>query len=197
MGRQRQLPVYDNTEVASGVRDGDASCSSIYVPLSSERSSSSPPSPVFMPDGPAAPVAPFRPGTPSQHTEKTDTTDNWCRQDTSLTDVQHHAYAQYAELEANAKVNGRDPFLLPHLSETPQPISMSCQIYYYVPLRELMCKIWLDSIRPLRICACVKKHVLCGFFINEETDRQTDRYLSVCPFLRRGYSSQFGGDVNA
>ena len=25
MGRQRQLPVYDNTEVASGVRDGDAS----------------------------------------------------------------------------------------------------------------------------------------------------------------------------
>jgi len=25
MGRQRQLAVYDNTEVASGVRDGDAS----------------------------------------------------------------------------------------------------------------------------------------------------------------------------
>jgi len=25
MGRQRQLPVYDNTEVASGVRDGEAS----------------------------------------------------------------------------------------------------------------------------------------------------------------------------
>ena len=25
MGRQRQLPVYDNTEVASGIRDGDAS----------------------------------------------------------------------------------------------------------------------------------------------------------------------------
>ena len=30
--------------------------------------------------------------------------------------------------------------------------------------RELMCKIWLESIRPLRTCACVKKHVLCGFF---------------------------------
>ena len=25
MGRLRQLPVYDNTEVVSGVRDGDAS----------------------------------------------------------------------------------------------------------------------------------------------------------------------------
>jgi len=28
-----------------------------------------------------------------------------------------------------------------------------------------MCKIWLESIRPLRICACVKKHGLCGFFL--------------------------------
>jgi len=36
-------------------------------------------------------------------------------------------------LEANAKVNGRGPFSHPHPSETPQPISMSCQIYYYVP----------------------------------------------------------------
>ena len=34
------------------------------------------------------------------------------------------------------------------------------------PPRELMCKIWFESIRPLRICACVKKHGLCGFFIN-------------------------------
>ena len=36
-------------------------------------------------------------------------------------------------LEANAKVNGRGPFSHPHPSEPPQPISMSCQIYYYVP----------------------------------------------------------------
>ena len=43
------------------------------------------------------------------------------------------AVAQYAVLEANAKVNGRGPFSHPHPSETPQPISMSCQIYYYVP----------------------------------------------------------------
>ena len=43
------------------------------------------------------------------------------------------AVALYAVLEANAKVNGRGPFSHPHPSETPQPISMSCQIYYYVP----------------------------------------------------------------
>ena len=43
------------------------------------------------------------------------------------------AVAQYAALEANAKINGRGPFSHPHPSETPQPISMSCQIYYYVP----------------------------------------------------------------
>jgi len=33
------------------------------------------------------------------------------------------------------------------------------------PPRELMCKIWLESIRPLRICACVKNKIL-RFFIN-------------------------------
>jgi len=36
-------------------------------------------------------------------------------------------------LEANVKVNGRGPFSHPHPSETPQPILMSCQIYYHVP----------------------------------------------------------------
>jgi len=43
------------------------------------------------------------------------------------------AVALYAVLEANTKVNGRGPFSHPNPSETPQPISMSCQIYYYVP----------------------------------------------------------------
>jgi len=43
------------------------------------------------------------------------------------------AVAQYAVLEANAKVNGRGPFSHLHPSETPQPISMSCQIYYVAP----------------------------------------------------------------
>jgi len=43
------------------------------------------------------------------------------------------AVAQYAVLEANDKVNGRGPFSHPHPSVTPQPISISCQIYYYVP----------------------------------------------------------------
>jgi len=43
------------------------------------------------------------------------------------------AVALDAVLEANAKVNGRGPFSHPHPSETPQPISMLCQIHYYVP----------------------------------------------------------------
>jgi len=43
------------------------------------------------------------------------------------------AVAQYAMLEANAKVNGRGSFSHPHPSKTPQLISMSCQIYSYVP----------------------------------------------------------------
>ena len=36
-------------------------------------------------------------------------------------------------VEANVKVNGSGQFSHPHPSKTPQPISMSCQIYYYVP----------------------------------------------------------------
>ena len=46
----------------------------------------------------------------------------------SRTDRRHHAV-----LEANAKVNGRGPFSHPQPSETPQPISMSCEIHHYVP----------------------------------------------------------------
>jgi len=53
-----------------------------------------------------------------------------------------------------------------HPSETPQPILMSYQIILLRLPRQLMCKIWLEPIRPLRICACVKKHVLCGFFLS-------------------------------
>jgi len=50
------------------------------------------------------------------------------------------AVAQYAVLEANANVNGRGPFSHHHPSETPQPISMSCQIYYYIPPRSWCAK---------------------------------------------------------
>ena len=32
------------------------------------------------------------------------------------------------------------------------------------PRRESMCKIWFESIQPLRICACVKKTRLCVDF---------------------------------
>ena len=47
------------------------------------------------------------------------------------------------------------------------------------PPSELMCKIWLESIGPLRICACVKKHGLCGFFLLT----YLSIYLSVCYFV--------------
>jgi len=36
-----------------------------------------------------------------------------------------------------------------------------------------------------------EKHVLCGFFINISI------YLSIRPFFRRGYRSQFCGDIHA
>jgi len=48
------------------------------------------------------------------------------------------AVAQYAVLEAiqaNAIVNGRGQFLHPHPSETPQPISMSSNIWLCLPQR--------------------------------------------------------------
>ena len=69
---------------------------------------------------------------------------------------------QYAVLEANAKVNGRSPFSHPHPSETPQPISMSCPIYYYVP-QDL---VGIDSaVTDLRMRE--KKHDFVWiFFIN-------------------------------
>ena len=49
----------------------------------------------------------------------------------------------------------------------PKPLNQfRCHVKYItMSPRELMCKIWLESIQPLRICACVKKHVLCGFFL--------------------------------
>ena len=73
------------------------------------------------------------------------------------------AVAQYAVLEANAKVNGRGPFSHPRPSETPQPISMSCQIYYYAPKRvDVQNLVGIDSaVTDLRMR---EKHFLCGFF---------------------------------
>ena len=57
------------------------------------------------------------------------------------------AVAKYAVLEANAKVNGRGPFSHPHPSETPQPISMSRQIYYYFPQRvDVQNLVGIDSV---------------------------------------------------
>ena len=58
------------------------------------------------------------------------------------------------------------------------------------PPRELMSKIWLESIRPLRMCACVKKNTVCvDFFINISI------YLSIRFFVEA--TGQFWDDFNA
>jgi len=105
-----------------------------------------------------------------------------------LTTVRHLsrvcAVAQYAVLEASAKVNGRGPFSHP---TPPKALNrFRCHV------RELMCKIWLESIRPLRICACVKKTRFVWIFLINISIR-----LSVYPFLLCGYRSQFWGDFYA
>jgi len=70
------------------------------------------------------------------------------------------AVAQYAVLEANG-TGQISPS--PHPSETL--IQFRCLANYItMSPRESMCKIWLESIRPLQICACVKKHVFVWIF---------------------------------
>jgi len=74
------------------------------------------------------------------------------------------------------------PIFAPHPSETSQPISMSCQIYYYV-LRgvDVQNLVGIDSaVTDLRMR---KKHVLCGFFLLT--------YLSI--YLSVYSSVNFGG----
>ena len=68
-------------------------------------------------------------------------------------------------VEANVKVNGRGQFSHPHPSETPQPISMSCQIYYYVPKSvDVQNLVGIDSaVTDLRMRE--KNTILCGFFL--------------------------------
>ena len=99
------------------------------------------------------------------------------------------AVAQYAVLEASAKVNGRGPFSHP---TPPKPLNQfRCHVKYIttspqeVDVQNL---VGIDSaVTDLRMRE--KKHVLCGFFFINN--------LSVCPFLRQGYRSQFCGDFNA
>ena len=96
----------------------------------------------------------------------------------------------YAVLEANAKVNGRGPFSHPHPSETPQPhvkyITTSPQ---GVDVQNL---VGIDSaVTDLRMRE--KKTRFVWIFLLT----YLSVCLSVCPFLRRGYRSQFLGDFNA
>jgi len=90
------------------------------------------------------------------------------------------AIVKYAVLEANGKANGIGEMVWPTLesrtakeqnrteqntSQTLGPIWMPFQIYHYRPPRESICRIWLTSIQPLPLCACVKKaRVRVGFY---------------------------------
>jgi len=98
------------------------------------------------------------------------------------------AVAQCAVLEANARVNGRGSFSHPHPSETPQPISMSCQIYYYVPPGSWCAKFGWNRFGRYGSAHAWKKHVLCGFFIIPAKAFARDYVitgvrLSVCLFV--------------
>ena len=84
------------------------------------------------------------------------------------------AVALYAVLEANAKVNGRGPFSHPHPSETPQPISMSCQIYYYVPPGSWCAKFGWNRFGRYGSAHAWKNTFCVDFFIN----------ISICLSVR-------------
>ena len=64
------------------------------------------------------------------------------------------AVAQYAVLEANAKVNGRGQISHPRHSHTPGPISISL----HVPPESRCAKFGWNRFGRYIFCACVKKH---------------------------------------
>jgi len=74
------------------------------------------------------------------------------------------------------------PNFAPHPSETPEPILMSCQIYYfnyYVP-SGVDVEMWFELIWPLWICAYVK-NVCVDFYRAMLCIRGTShRPVSVC-----------------
>ena len=105
------------------------------------------------------------------------------------------AVAQYAVLEANAKVNGRGPFLHP---TPPKPLNrFRCHVKYITttPNRvDVQNLVGIDlAVTDLRNRACMKKTRFVWIFLLT----YLSVYLSVCPFLRRGYRSQFSGNFNA
>jgi len=74
----------------------------------------------------------------------------------------------------------------------PKPLNrFRCQIYYYVPqVVDVQNLVGIDSaVTDLRMRE--KTRFVWIFFINISI------YLSIRPFLRRGYRSQFCGDFNA
>jgi len=65
------------------------------------------------------------------------------------------AVAQYAVLEASGKVNGIGEISHPSPPNPWTNLDAASNISLRPP-RESMCKIWLNSIQPLPLCACVK-----------------------------------------
>ena len=99
--------------------------------------------------------------------------------------------SQYAVLEANAlksmrKANIRTPTIRNPSTNFDVMWNILLRPPKRVDVQNLVKIDW--AVTDLRMR---KKHVLCGFFINISV------YLSVCPFLRRGYRSQFWGDFYA
>ena len=86
------------------------------------------------------------------------------------------AVAQYAVLEASSQWDRRnfEPLPLPN----PRTNLDAASNISLRPPRESMCKIWLKSIQPLPLCACVKKRGLAWVFFVYISIRR-----SVYPFF--------------
>ena len=90
------------------------------------------------------------------------------------------AVAQYAVLQANAKVNGWGQFSHPHPFETPHPITTLPQ---RVDVQNL---VRIDSaVTDLRMR---EKNTFCVDFLFTYLSIYLSVYLSVYPFFLRGYT---------
>jgi len=75
-------------------------------------------------------------------------------------------------VRSQCKSQWERPIFAPHTSETPQPISMSCQIYYYVPPGSWCAKFGWNRFGRYGSAHAWKNTVCVDFFLLT--------YLSVC-----------------